>query len=96
VPHLHPDELRPRLVVANGLERLAERRVDDDPHQDYADDEDREHVEVVPVGEEVELVLAGGGTDLHRAGEQGRRRHPKAIGAAGDPEELEGEAPQDL
>ena len=55
-----------------------------------------EHVEVVPMGEEVELVLTGGRPHRHGAAEQGRRRHAEAVRAPGDPEELEGEAPQDL
>src|SRR5207247_9706053 len=35
-PDLDADELRARLVVADRLERLAEWRVDDDPHEDAA------------------------------------------------------------
>ena len=93
VPDLHADELGARLVVADRLQRLAERRVHDDPHHGHADDEDREHVVVVPVGQEVELVLR---RRRMNAAEQGRRGHAEAVGAAGHPEELEGEAPQHL
>src|ERR1051325_3972039 len=43
-PDADPDELRARLVVADRLQRLAERRVHDDPHQHDAPEEDSEHV----------------------------------------------------
>src|SRR6266705_1457880 len=42
-----PEKTRTDLVVANGLQRLAERRVHDYPHQDDADHEDGEHVVII-------------------------------------------------
>src|SRR6266571_7866434 len=41
-PDRDADELRARLVVADGLQRAAERRVHDHPHDGYADEEDAE------------------------------------------------------
>src|SRR3990172_2386803 len=58
LPDLDPDELGAGLVVADRLERLAEGGVHDDPHRPDADEEERQHVVVVAVGEEDELVLA--------------------------------------
>src|SRR5438046_1222892 len=55
-PDLDADELRARLVVADRLERLAEGRVDDDPHEDDAGEEDDEHIVIVGVRHEVGLV----------------------------------------
>src|SRR5205809_4313040 len=90
-PDRDADELRARLVVADGLQRAAERRVHDHPHDGYADEEDAEHIVVVLVDQERGLVALA----RHHA-EQGRRRHAQAVGAAGHPEELEGQAPQHL
>src|SRR5262249_2033300 len=90
-PDLEADELGPRLVVANGLERLPEWRVDDEPHHRNAEREHGKHVEVIPMGEEVGLVLVPG-----RDPQELRRRDAEAVGAARDPEELEGQAPQHL
>src|SRR5437867_7165472 len=91
-PDPHADELGARLVVANRLERHPEGRVHDHPHQRDADAERDEHVVVVRVGHECDLVPRPG----HQPGEQGRRRHAEAVGTAGDPEELEGERPEHL
>src|SRR6266446_3420794 len=59
-PDLDADELRARLVVADRLERLAEGRVDDDPHEDDAGEEDDEHIVIVGVRHEVGLVPFAG------------------------------------
>ena len=92
VPDLHAHELGARLIVADRLERLAEGRVHDDPHDGHADHEDREDVEVVPVRQELELVAPG----PDEPAEQGGRGHAEAVAAPGHPEELVGEAPQHL
>src|SRR6266852_1585931 len=55
-PDPDADELRPGLVVANRLERHAEGRVHDHPHQRDAQAEHDEHVVVVRVGHERGLV----------------------------------------
>src|SRR5437773_5065020 len=55
-PDLHADELRAGLVITDRLERLAERRVHDHPHEDDAREEDHEHVVVVRVRHEIRLV----------------------------------------
>src|SRR5207253_326932 len=91
-PHQHADELGARLVVADRLERHPEGRVHDHPHQRDAEAERDEHVVVVRVGQERDLVPRPG----HQPGEQRRRRHAEAIGAAGHPEELEGKRPEYL
>src|SRR5262245_21506365 len=91
-PHPHADKLGAHLVVADRLQRLAERRAHDEPHRRDGDDEHDEHVVVVLEREERGLV--GGGRE--QSPEQRRRRDPQAVGAAADPEELEREAPQHL
>src|SRR5881409_3289815 len=91
-PDLDADELRARLVVADRLERLAEGRVHDHPHEDDAGEEDDEHVVVVRVRHEVGLVPRARGEPR----QERRRRHPEAVGAAGHPEELERERPEHL
>src|SRR5881628_2905694 len=91
-PDLDADELRTRLVVADRLERLAEGRVHDHPHEDDAGEEDDEHVVVVRVRHEVGLVPRARGEPR----QERRRRHPEAVGAAGHPEELERERPEHL
>ena len=67
----------------------------DEPHHHHRDHEEGEDVEVVAVGEEVELVAA---PSLRREAAQQRSAWARASpsDAAGDPEELEGEAPQHL
>src|SRR5207253_1548781 len=70
-PDLDPHELRARLVVADGLERLAKRGVHDHPHERDAGEEEDEHVGVVGVHEEGGLVLAR----RDRPAEQARRGH---------------------
>src|SRR6266851_9742942 len=60
---LDTHEAGPRLVVANRLERLAERRVHDDPHHQKAHHENGEHVVVIGVGQKVGLVFVAGEGD---------------------------------
>src|SRR5437867_3830587 len=91
-PDPDADELRTRLVVADRLERLAEGRVHDHPHEDDAGEKDDEHVVVVRVRHEVGLVPRA--RDEPR--QERRRRHPEAVGAAGYREELERERPEHL
>ena len=90
---LHPQERGAGLVVADRLQRLAEGRVDDHPHHHDADREHAEDVVVIAVDEALERPAAGEG---EHAGEQGRPRHAQPVGAAGDPEQLEREAVEDL
>ena len=56
-PYLDPDELGARLVVADGLKRLPERRVDDDPHHRHTDEKDDQHIIIVAVGQKDHLFF---------------------------------------
>src|SRR5438093_3228569 len=95
-PAVTPDpdahELRARFVVADSLERHAEGRVHDHPHQRDAQAEHDEYVVIVRVGHESDLVPRAG----HEPAEERRRGHAQPVGAARHPEKLEGERPEHL
>src|SRR5437870_3215707 len=75
-PDPDADKLRARLVVADRLERLAEGRVDDHPHEGDGGEEDGEHVIIVGgVAEREEPRVAEEQVEAERAD-----RHHEAIG----------------
>ena len=58
-PDSDTDELGPDLIVADGLQRLPERRGGDYPHHRHADKEDDQHIVVVGEGEKPHLIARG-------------------------------------
>src|SRR5216684_484867 len=87
------EKARTDLVVADGLQRLAEWRVHDHPHHDYAHDEDGQHVIIIRRDELLESARAG---EAEQAQQQARTGNPQAVAAAGFPIELERQAVEHL
>ena len=93
--HRDADEARARLVVADRLQRFAERRMHDYPHDDRRNREQYQYIVIVGENEALECAAT---LKVDQAAEQRELGggDADAVGAAGHPEELEGEAPQHL
>ena len=94
-PDWNAQELGARLVVADRLQRLAEGRMHDHPHEHGANAEQEQHVIVIRLHERLVRVAA---LEIDQAAKQCQIRegHAQAVGAAGHPEELVGQGPQHL
>ena len=86
------DRLRPHLVVADGLQGLAEGGLHDPPHQRGADGKDGQDIVVVAVRQKDDLVIRR----AEDAAQQHGRGDADPVGPAGDPEQLQRQAPADL